>query len=148
MKTLHFFSLACLFSALSCVSSKSLLECVNARKGNTGNVGIIPAGEDYKPPVGKDYFTLELKTVKPCTIEIVQLIVKDYGGQVVLKPFFENFTSKMTLKAGETCYIRVEKEPNMTVAKPNIEKMGSLMLKVNGEMMVLPIEKFEEIIPQ
>jgi hypothetical protein len=148
MKTMHFFSLAFLFLALSCTSSKSLLECVNARRGNTGNVGIISADEDYKPKAGKDYFTLELKAVKNCTIEIVHLIVKDYGGQVLLKPVFENLTSKMTLKAGETCYIRVEKEPNTTVAKPNIEKVGSLTLRVNGETMVLPIEKFEEIIPQ
>jgi hypothetical protein len=148
MKTIHFFPLAFLFLILSCTSSKSLLECVNARKGNTGHVGAIPAGDDYKPKEGKDYFTLELKTVKNCTLEIVHLIIKDYGGQVLLKPVFENLTSKMTLKAGETCYIRVEKEPNITVFKPNIEKMGSLMLKVNGETVVLPIEKFEEIIPQ
>ena len=150
MKTILFFPLAFLFLTLSCTSSKSLslLECVNARRGNTGNVGIIPAGEDYKPKAGKDYFTLELKAVKKCTLEIVHLIVKDYGGQVLLKPVFENLTSKMMLKAGETGYIRVEKEPNITVAKPNIEKVGSLTLKVNGETVVLPIEKFEEIIPQ
>jgi hypothetical protein len=147
MKTIHFFPLVFLFLALSCDTSKAL-EYVSARRGNTGHVGVIPAGDDYKPKEGKDYFNLELKAVKNCTLEIVHLIVKDYGGQVVLKPVFENLTSKMVLKAGETCYIRVEKEPNTTVAKPNIEKVGSLTLKVNGETVVLPIEKFEEIIPQ
>lgn len=147
MKASHVIFFTFLSLTLSCTAQKAL-ECVSAIRGNTGHVGIIPAGERDKPREGKDYFTVELKAIKPCRVEIVNLIVKDYGGQVLLKPVFENGTSKMTLKADETCYIRVEKDKNTPVAKPNIQNIGSLTMKINGKTVSMPIEKFQEILPQ
>jgi hypothetical protein len=147
MKVSHLIFTLFISLLTACTTLKSL-ECVNAQRGNTGNVGIIPADEVDKPRKGKDYFTLELKAAQNCTVEIVHLIVKGYGGQVLLSPVFENNTSKMSLKAHETCYIRVEKENNVTIAKPSIPNMGSLTVKINGKIKVMPIENFREIIPQ
>lgn len=147
MKISHLIIVAFLTLTSSCTAQKAL-ECVNAQRGNTGHRGIVPAEEMDKPREGKDFFALELKAKKKCTLELVNLTVKGYGGQVLLKPTFENNTSKMSLKAGESCYVRVEKESNTTVAKPNIKNAGSLTVKVNGKTMVMPIEKFEEIMPQ
>ncbi len=147
MKISHFIIVA-FFTLMSSCSAQKALECVKAQKGNTGNRGIISAEDMDKPREGKDYFALELKAKKKCTLEIVNLTVKEDGGQVLLKPTFENNTSKMALKAGETCYVRVEKENNAIVAKPTLKNAGSLTVKVNGKTMVMPIEKFEEIMPQ
>jgi hypothetical protein len=147
MKVSHLIFTLFISLLTACTTLKSL-ECVNAQRGNTGNVGIIPADEINKPRQGKDYFTLELKAAKNCTVEIVDLIVKDYGGQVLLKPVFENNTSKMNLKANETCYIRVEKENNAAVAKPSIPNIGSLTVKINGKTKMMTIENFQEIMPQ
>jgi hypothetical protein len=148
MKISQFFFL-CLLSLTAACNAQKTLECLAAQRGNTGHRGIVPAEDRDKPrPQGKDYFTLELKSIKTCTLEIVQLIVKDYGGQVVLKPVFENNTSKTSLKAGETCYIRVEKEQDVTVAKPNIKNEGSLIVKINGKQQIMAIEKFQLILPQ
>jgi hypothetical protein len=147
MKILHLICLLFLIFLSACTASKTL-EYVNAQRGNTGNRGILPADEIEKPQQGKDYFTLELKATRACTVNIIELIVKGYGDQVVLKPVFENNTSKMTLKTAETFYIRVEKERNETVAKPNIETMGRLTMKINGKTQVIEIKEFHDIIPQ
>ncbi len=149
MHFFKFFLFAILLSTTACSAQKVAVECTQAQRGNTGHRGILPKGEENTPIQGKDYFQVQIKTLKACTIELISLTVKDYGGQVVLKPVFsETSKSKMTTKAGETYYVRVEKEDNVTVAKPAIAKEGLLMVKIGKKTVQMPIEKFEMILPQ
>lgn len=148
MKILNFvlFGFLCLTTACN---AQKILEYTSAQRGNTGNRGIVPPDQRDKPRQGKDYFAIELKAKKPCTVEIVNLIVKDINGQCSMKPVFEDSTSKKTLKANESYYIRVEKDETATIVKqPTIQSAGVLTMKVNGKKTVLPIEKFVEIMPQ
>jgi hypothetical protein len=149
MHFLKFLLFALMISTSACTAQKIMVECTQAQRGNTGYRGIVPKGEENTPLQGKDYFQVQIKTGKACTIELVSLTVKDYGGQVVLKPVFsENSKSKMATKAGETYYVRVEKEDNVTVAKPAIATEGLLIYKVGKKLVKMPIEKFEMILPQ
>jgi hypothetical protein len=149
MHIVKFLLFILLFSTSACSAQKGMVECTQAQRGNTGHRGIVPKGEENTPVQGRDYFQVQIKTPKACTVELVSLTVKDYGGQVVLKPIFsESNKSKMTTKAGETYFVRVEKEDNVTVAKPAIAKEGLLIYKVNGKLKSMPIEKFEMIMPQ
>ena len=148
MKISNFILFAFLCLTTACNAQKAL-ECVSAQRGNTGHRGRVTAEEMDKPNQGKDYFTLELKAKKKCTVEIISLQVKDNGGQCSMKPVFENNTSKMALKAGESYYIRAEKDEKASIAKSvNIKNEGVLTIKVNGKKTVMPIEKFVEIMPQ
>jgi hypothetical protein len=149
MHTFKFLLFPFFLSLTACNAQKNRVECAQAQRGNTGHRGIVPKGEEYTPTQGKDYFAVQIKTPKACTIELVSLTVKDYGGQVVLKPIFaEHNTTKMKTQAGQIYYIRVEKDADITVAKPAIATEGVLTYKIGNKLMKLPIEKFEMILPQ
>ena len=149
MKILNciFLSILCLTAA--CHAQKPTIECVSARRGNTGHRGMIPAEERYKPLQGKDFFAIEIKATQDCTVEIVNLTVNDHTGQIRMKPVFDNNTPKKALKLGESYYLRVEKDENTPLDKStSIKSEGVLTLKVNGKKVVLPIEQFKRIMPQ
>lgn len=149
MTTLKFFLFSLLLTASACQAQKNMVECVTAQRGNTGNRGIVPKEDMDKPRQGKDFFALQLKVAKGTTIELVSLTVKDFDNQIVLKPIFsEHNTSKLKTKAGETYYIRAEKEENCAIEKLKIKNEGVLVLKVKGKFTTLPITQFEYILPQ
>jgi hypothetical protein len=149
MRLLKLFYFSALFFITACNAQKSMIEYSQAQRGNTGHRGIIPKEEEHTPLKGKDYFTVQLKTVKAATLELVSLTVKENEGQVVLKPVFVDANiSKMKTKAGEMYIIRVEKEENCKIVKATIEKEGLLTVKVNGKIQSIPIETFEMIMPQ
>ena len=131
-----------------CDAQKKIVEITQCTKSNTGFRGRVPKEEMGGANLGNDYYTISIKAKKKCSIEIVKLTVLGDGGQLVLKPVFENSTPKMTLKAGETCAMRVVKDTDQIVAKPNIKGEGSLTLKVDNKLLTLPIEKFEVNLPQ
>ena len=131
-----------------CDAQKKIVEITQCTKSNTGFRGRVPKEEMGGANLGNDYYTISIKAKKKCSIEIVKLTVLGDGGQLILNPVFENNTPKMTLKAGETCAMRVVKDTDQIVAKPNIKGEGSLTLKVDNKLLTLPIEKFEVILPQ
>ncbi len=148
MKISNIVLLLFLCITISCTAQKKMIEIVNCSKGNTGFKGIVPKEDMYKPNQGKDFYAISFKAIKKCSVEIVSLTIKENGGQIILKPFFDNSTTKIALASGEICYIRVEKEENETIKKLNIKAEGSLILKINGKKAVFVIEKFNLILPQ
>jgi hypothetical protein len=134
-------------SLSSSLAQSSLITISNTQKGNTAHRGIIPQDEEYKPIEGKDYYSLTLTINKDCTLEISNLTVKTEGGQVVLKPKFDDGAVKKRFKKGEIVYLRVEKEKDVTVAKPSIAGDGNLAIKINGRLKRIPITEFTMIFP-
>lgn len=137
----------CALFLTSCNAQTTAITISNTVKGNTGHRGMIPQDEAYKPIEGKDYYNVTLTILSDCTLEITDLTVKTDGGQVILKPKFEDGSLKKKFKKGETVFLHVEKEKEMTVAKPSISGEGSLGIKVNGKLKRMPIKEFTMIFP-
>lgn len=131
-----------------CEAQKKVVEINQCTKGNTGFRGRVPKEEMGGANLGNDYYTISIKAKKKCSVEIVKLTVLGDGGQIILNPVFENNIVKMTLKAGETSVMRVVRDSDQIVAKPNIKGEGSLTLRVDNKLLTLHIEKFEAILPQ
>ena len=147
MKINHLFVVLMALSLSSCQAQANLISLSNTQKGNTGHRGVIPQDENYKPIEGKDYYSLTMTIKGNCMLEIANLIVKTDGGQVKLMPKFEDGSTKKRFKKGETVYLRVEKDKEMTVAKPSIEGEGNLSIKINGRLKRIPIKEFKMIFP-
>ena len=130
-----------------CQAQASLITISNCQKGNTAHRGIIPQDEETKPIEGKEYFSLTLTINQDCTLEISNLTVKTEGGQAVLKPKFDDEKTKKRFKKGEIVYLRVEKEKDVTIAKPSISGDGNLAIKINGRLKRIPIKEFTMIFP-
>ena len=148
MKIKYLFFCLTLCLTYGCEAQKKVVEITQCTKGNTGFRGRVPKEEMGGANLGNDYYSISIKAKKKCTVEIVKLTVLGDGGQLILNPVFENNTVKMTLKAGETSVMRVVRDSDQIVAKPNINGEGSLTLKVNNKLLTLPIEKFEAFLPQ
>ena len=148
MKIKYLFFCLTLCLTYGCEAQKKVVEITQCTKGNTGFRGRVPKEEMGGANLGNDYYSISIKAKKKCTVEIVKLTVLGDGGQIILNPVFENNTVKMTLKAGETVVMRVVRDSDQIVAKPNISGEGSLTLKVNNKFLTLPIEKFEAFLPQ
>ena len=147
MKIHHLFVVLMAISLSNCQAQANLISISNTQKGNTGHRGMIPNDENYKPIEGKDYYNLTMTIMGDCTLEISNLTVKADGGQIKLMPKFEDGSIKKRFKKGETTYLRVEKEKEMTVAKPTIEGEGNLAIKINGRLKRIPIKEFTMIFP-
>ena len=148
MKIKYLFFCLTLCLTYGCEAQKKIVEITQCTKGNTGFRGRVPKEEMGGANLGNDYYTISIKAKKKCAVEIIKLTVLGDGGQLILNPVFENNTVKMTLKAGETGVMRVVRDSDQIVAKPNISGEGLLTLKVNNKIMSLPIEKFEAFLPQ
>ena len=148
MKITHLLFCLALCLTYGCDAQKKVVEITQCTKSNTGFRGRVPKEEMGGANLGNDYYTISIKARKKCTVEIVKLTILGDGGQLILNPVFENNTAKMTLKAGETCAMRVVKDGDQIVAKPNIKGEGNLTLKVNNKLLTFSIEKFEAILPQ
>ncbi len=147
MKIHIFVTVLLALSFSNCRAQASLITISNCQKGNTGHRGIMPPGEENKPLEGKEYFSLNLTINKDCTLEMSNLTVKTEGGQVQLKPTFDDGKLKKRFKKGETVYLRVEKDKDCTVAKPSIEGDGNLAIKINGRLKRIPIKEFVMVMP-
>ncbi len=148
MKITDLFFCLTLCLTYGCEAQKKGVEITQCTKGNTGFRGRVPKEEIGGANLGNDYYTISIKAKKKCAVEIIKLTVLGDGGQLILKPVFENNTAKMALKAGETVVMRVVRDSEQIVAKPNIKGEGSLTLKVDNKLLTLPIEKFEAFLPQ
>ena len=144
----HFLFCLSLCLTYGCQAQKKALEIIQCSKGNTGFKGRVPKEDIDKPNTGKDFYEVTLKALKKSTVEIVDLTVLENGGQMALKPTFENDGSKITLNTGEKAHLRVEKGNEKWVEKSSFKGEGRLTLKVNNVIMTLPIEKFEAVLPQ
>ena len=152
MKLSHFLFLLLAFCTTACQSQSAFLEVVNPTKGNTGHRGILPRDENGQPiemPKGKDYFQLDLKAKRNCTVKIVHMTVKTSpNAQCVLNPTFEKNETLHVFKKNDIFSLRVEKEENVPNAKSIMINEGKLTVKVNGKLVNLLIKEFTLILPQ
>ena len=148
-KSFYFF-MVLLLATTSCTAQ---IEVLGATKGNTGHRGIIPRdadGNHIEQPRGKDYYALELKTKRRCTIEIMGLTVKTDDGQTInLTPTFTDGNGKKSkMTAGQTFSLRAERDDSGNASKQILKGEGLLKLKINGKSMTVPIENFTLTLPQ
>jgi hypothetical protein len=150
MKLKSFYFLALFFFVTT--ACKAQIEIVGANKGNTGHRGIVPRDADgnHMPmPAGKDYYALELKAKRDCSVEIINLTVKTDDGQtMIVNPVFTEGAKKVKLTADKTYYLRAERDESTTASKAALKGEGLLKLKINGKLRTLPIENFTLILPQ
>jgi hypothetical protein len=150
MKLKSFYFLTLLFFATTACTAQ--IEVVNANKGNTGHRGIVPRDADgnHMPmPQGKDYYALELKAKRGCSVEVISLTVKTDDGQTMtLNPAFTEGGKKAKLTADKICYLRAERDESATASKQTLKGEGLLKFKINGKIKTLPIENFTLILPQ
>ena len=133
--------------ATSCYSQNKFIECVKAQKGNTGARGRVPKEDMNKPNKGKDFFVLELKSNKKCDVEIVNFTLRTEGVTLEMWPKFADNSTKKSFKKGDVMSIQAEKSDMMNQAKTPIKKdVYTLKLKINDQLVEIPIEKFEDIL--
>ena len=140
------FYLLFLLMTISCTAQKKNIEMVTCAKGNTGFKGRVPKEDMHKPNTGTDFYAITLKVKKLSTIEIIDLTVMNNNQPVCLKATFDDGSTKMTLSAGETCYLRAEHDEKATSTKP-IDGNGFLTIKVDGRTYKYEIKEFQSILP-
>ena len=138
-------------TAISCAAQNNALEIVSAQKGNTGFRGRVPKEDINKPNEGKDFYLIQLKAKKNCTIKVVGLQVHkgDFKANQLFPVNNEGQTT-IKLKKGESCELKAELSDK---AKESLFKgdypvgSGRLDLKIGKQTVWLDIVKFEEILP-
>ena len=145
-----YFLLTLLVIATSCTAQ---IDVLTATKGNTGHRGIIPRDENgnhIEQPKGRDYYSLELKAKKNCTVELISLTVKtDDGKTLNLVPSFtDGDRKKNKITANQTFYVRAERDDSAKEIKQIVKGEGALTAKINGKAKALAIENFTFTLPQ
>ena len=145
-----YFLLILLVSTASCTAQ---IEVMSATKGNTGHRGIQPRDEQgnrIDPPKGRDYYSLEMKTKKACTVELLTLTVKTIDGKILtMTPMFtDGDRKKNKMTAEQTFYVRAEIDETAKAAKQILKGEGLIRVKIGGKIKTLPIENFTLTLPQ
>ncbi len=145
----YFFLVLSLFTT-SCAAQ---IDVLSATKGNTGHRGIIPRDENgnhIEQPKGRDYYALEMKAKKACTIELMSLTVKTNEGQIFnLTPSFTDGNAKKNkIAADQTFYVRAERDDSVKEVKQIMKGEGLLQTKINGKVKTVAIENFTLTLPQ
>ena len=143
----------CLILSLSITSCTAQIDVLSATKGNTGHRGILPRDENgnhIEQPKGRDYYALEMKVKKACTIELMSLMVKTNEGQIFnLTPSFTDGDAKKNkITANQTFYVRAERDDSAKAIKQIVKGEGLLKAKINGKVKTLAIENFTLTLPQ
>jgi hypothetical protein len=129
-------------------NNEPFIEIVKAQKGNTGFRGRVPKEDMNKPSPGYDFYILDIKVLKDCTLEANELIVMKADKQALsLNTTGDGGIKKFSLKRGESIFIRANADetakPSSTMPKSNC----SLILRINKQKTVLEILKIEDILP-
>jgi hypothetical protein len=145
---------ALLLSFTACSAQKKqaktvdMIEIVKAQKGNTGFRGRVPKEEMNMPNQGKDFYIVEIKAVKDCAFDVMDLCVSKNEKQVmILKIAGDEQGTKFKLKQGESVFLRAECDDKMKIMPQQILTPAELSLMINKKKTVLKIKKIEEILP-
>lgn len=145
---------ALLLSFTACFAQKKqgktmdILEIGKAQKGNTGFRGRVPKEDMNKPNQGKDFYIVEVKALKDCTFDVVNLCVsKDTNHAMILKIKGDEQNTKFMLKRGESVFLRAECDDAMQIISQQISTAAELSLMINKKKTVVKIKKIEEILP-
>jgi hypothetical protein len=152
IQKLLFFALILSFTACSAQKNKGktmdFIEIVKAQKGNTGLRGRVPKEEMNKPNQGKDFYIVEIKALKNCTFDVVDLCVsKNEKETMMLKIVGNEQLTKFNLKQGESVFLRAECDDAMKIITQQISTPAELSLMINKKKAVVKIQKIEEILP-
>jgi hypothetical protein len=152
VQKLLFFALLLSFTACSAQKNKAktvdFIEIVKAQKGNTGFRGRVPKEEMNKPNQGKDFYIVEVKALKNCTFDVVDLCVsKNEKEAMMLKIVGNEQATKFNLKQGESVFLRAECDDTMKIITQHISTPAELSLMINKKKTALKIQKIEEILP-
>jgi hypothetical protein len=154
IQKLLFFALLLSFTACSAQKNKGktmdFIEIVKAQKGNTGFRGRVPKEDMNKPNQGKDFYILEIKAVKDCYIQLVNLAVDKNKQTIFLSIANDEGRDEFLLKKGDHIFLRAEVgETNITVKNINtaLNCLARLCVKINQKQEMLDIQKIEEILP-
>jgi hypothetical protein len=145
------FALFLSFTACSAQKNKAktvdIIEIVKAQKGNTGFRGRVPKEDMNKPNQGKDFYIVEIKAVKDCTFDVIDLCVsKNEKEAIMLKIVGDGQATKFNLKKGESVFLRAECDDTIKIITQQIST-AELSLMINKKKTVLKIRKIEEILP-
>jgi hypothetical protein len=140
------------FTACSAQKNKAktvdMIEIVKAQKGNTGFRGRVPNEDMHKPNQGKDFYIVEVKAVKDCTFDVIDLCVsKNEKQAMMLKIVGDEQTTKFKLKKGESVFLRAECDDAMKLVTQQISTAAELSLMINKKKIVIKIQKIEDILP-
>jgi hypothetical protein len=146
------FALILGFTACSAQKNKektvNSIEIVNVKKGNTGFRGRVPNEDMHKPNQGKDFFIVEVKAIKDCAFDVLDLCVsKNETQAMMLKITGDEKATKFTLKQGESVFLRAECDESMKLVTQQILTPAELYLMINEKKTVVKIPKIEEILP-
>jgi hypothetical protein len=152
IKNILLFALIMSITACSAQKNKSknepFIEIVKAQKGNTGFRGRVPKEDMNKPNQGHDFYILDIKALKDCSVEASELIVLKENNQVVsLNTTSNEGIKKFNLKRGERIFLKANNDgtakPSSIIPKSNC----SLILTINKKKTILEIQKIEDILP-
>jgi hypothetical protein len=147
-----FFALLLSFTACSAQKNKAktvdIIEIVKAQKGNTGFRGRVPKEEMNKPNQGKDFYIVEIKALKNCTFDVVDLCVsKNEKEAMMLKIVGNEQATKFNLKQGGSVFLRAECDDAMKIITQQISTPAELSLMINKKKTIIKIQKIEDILP-
>jgi hypothetical protein len=140
------------FTACSAQKNKAktvdMIEIVKAQKGNTGFRGRVPKEDMHKPNQGKDFYIVEIKAVRDCAFDVMDLCVsKNEKQAMMLKIAGDEKATKFNLKKGESVFLRAECDDTMKIITQQISTAAELSLMINKKKTVIKIQKIEEILP-
>jgi hypothetical protein len=145
---------ALFLSFTACLAQKNkgktmdFVEIVKAQKGNTGFRGRVPKEEMNKPNQGHDFYILEIKALKDCAFDVLDLCVSKGEKQaIILKIVGDVQATKFNMKLGESIFLRAECDDAMKIISQQISTPAELSLMINKKKTILKIQKFEEILP-
>jgi hypothetical protein len=146
------FALLLSFTACSAQKNKAktvdMIEIVKAQKGNTGFRGRVPNEDMNKPNQGKDFYIVEIKALKDCAFDVMDLCVsKNEKQAMILKIVGDEKATKFNLKKGESLFLRAECDDTMKLVTQQISTPAELSLMINKKKTVVKIRKIEEILP-
>lgn len=152
---------ALILSFTDCLAQKNngknieTVEIVKSQKGNTGFRGRVPKEDMNKSNQGKDYYLIQIKVNKNCTINLLNFYIhkgKHKGENMADILSLENLDSKKQFKAtkGEIYTLRANYDVSLKEGRfKGLYPLGSgrLELKADSEFITQNIQKFEEILP-
>lgn len=142
-----------LLLAGSLMAQSSALKIEEARHGNTARRGILPRDENgnrIEPEPGYDFYTIQVKVTKNCSIETVRIWLA--GGEV-LPLSIQNGGTQQKAKKEETLILlannqqKMDKKSNPNSAK-KMKAAALLEIKINKKTYFLNVQNIEEILPQ
>ena len=136
--------------AFSQSTQKVWIQTYMGLRGNTGFKGGFLFDNSKAQIGGNDFYIIQFKAVKNCTVVVEVMEVIKAEKIIQLKPAFLDSQSEMKVIAGETISVRAEKDKFATEipldkSEALLPYEGKLKIKVNGIPTTLTVKIFENL---